>query len=155
MTCVVPHSLLSYRPSIVFHPCLPPVYPSHAISISSCVLFLSFIVLFFFFFSSRRRHTRLVSDWSSDVCSSDLNRAQLGSSRTNPFFLLLPSWARFPMVVLATAATVIASQAVISGAFSVSRQAQIGRASCRERGYAAGGSVRWRGEGQCSTSSQR
>src|SRR5262249_58843399 len=29
-------------------------------------------VVFFFFFSSRRRHTRLVSDWSSDVCSSDL-----------------------------------------------------------------------------------
>ena len=44
-------------------------------------------------------------------------------SRTNPFFLMLPHWARFPMVVLATAATVIASQAVISGAFSVSRQA--------------------------------
>src|SRR5438046_10736944 len=30
------------------------------------------ILFFFFFFSSRRRHTRLVSDWSSDVCSSDL-----------------------------------------------------------------------------------
>src|SRR5438046_9658386 len=29
----------------------------------------------FFFFSSRRRHTRLVSDWSSDVCSSDLHQA--------------------------------------------------------------------------------
>ncbi|SDJ04781.1 KUP system potassium uptake protein [Frankineae bacterium MT45] len=42
---------------------------------------------------------------------------------SNPFFLLLPGWARLPMVVLATAATVIASQAVISGAFSVSRQA--------------------------------
>ncbi|HEX2550029.1 MAG TPA: KUP/HAK/KT family potassium transporter, partial [Nocardioidaceae bacterium] len=42
---------------------------------------------------------------------------------SSPFFLLLPSWARIPMVVLATAATVIASQAVISGAFSVSRQA--------------------------------
>jgi KUP system potassium uptake protein len=41
----------------------------------------------------------------------------------NPFFLLMPSWARLPMVVLATAATVIASQAVISGAFSVTRQA--------------------------------
>jgi KUP system potassium uptake protein len=40
----------------------------------------------------------------------------------NPFFRLLPSWARMPMVVLATAATVIASQAVISGAFSISRQ---------------------------------
>jgi KUP system potassium uptake protein len=41
----------------------------------------------------------------------------------SPFFLLLPHWARVPMVVWPTAATVIASQAVISGAFSVSRQA--------------------------------
>src|SRR5438093_13485028 len=31
----------------------------------------------FFFFSSRRRHTRLVSDWSSDVCSSDLEKSGL------------------------------------------------------------------------------
>jgi KUP system potassium uptake protein len=45
------------------------------------------------------------------------------ASVDNPFFLLLPGWSRLPMVVLATAATVIASQAVISGAFSVSRQA--------------------------------
>jgi KUP system potassium uptake protein len=42
---------------------------------------------------------------------------------SNPFFVLLPSWSRIPMVALATAATVIASQAVISGAFSISRQA--------------------------------
>ena len=41
----------------------------------------------------------------------------------NPFFLLIPDWGRMPMVVLATVATVIASQAVISGAFSVTRQA--------------------------------
>ncbi len=41
----------------------------------------------------------------------------------NPFFLLLPSWAQVPMVLLATVATVIASQSVISGAFSVTRQA--------------------------------
>ena len=41
----------------------------------------------------------------------------------NPFFLLAPHWARIPLVILATMATVIASQAVISGAFSVSRQA--------------------------------
>src|SRR5437016_8685762 len=32
------------------------------------------VFFFFFFFSSRRRHTRLVSDWSSDVCSSDLGK---------------------------------------------------------------------------------
>jgi len=41
----------------------------------------------------------------------------------NPFYLLAPTWAQLPMVVLATAATIIASQAVISGAFSVTRQA--------------------------------
>ncbi len=41
----------------------------------------------------------------------------------NPFFLLFPSWALYPAVGLATAATVIASQAVISGVFSVTRQA--------------------------------
>lgn len=41
----------------------------------------------------------------------------------NPFYLLAPDWAIFPMVALATCATVIASQAVISGAFSVSMQA--------------------------------
>ncbi len=40
----------------------------------------------------------------------------------NPFFLLAPEWALYPMVGLATMATVIASQAVISGAFSVTRQ---------------------------------
>ncbi|WP_428542681.1 potassium transporter Kup [Rhodopila sp.] len=40
----------------------------------------------------------------------------------NPFFLLDPVWLRLPMVLLATVATVIASQAVISGAFSVARQ---------------------------------
>ncbi len=41
----------------------------------------------------------------------------------NPFFLLYPHWALLPMVGLATAATVIASQAVISGAFSLTNQA--------------------------------
>ncbi|KWR74463.1 MULTISPECIES: potassium transporter Kup [Pseudomonas] len=41
----------------------------------------------------------------------------------NPFYLLAPSWALLPMVALSTVATVIASQAVISGAFSLTRQA--------------------------------
>jgi len=41
----------------------------------------------------------------------------------NPFYLLAPGWALLPLVVLATCATVIASQAVISGAFSLTRQA--------------------------------
>ncbi|HEV2804650.1 MAG TPA: potassium transporter Kup [Chthoniobacterales bacterium] len=41
----------------------------------------------------------------------------------NPFFKMTPSWALFPMVILATAAAVIASQAIISGAFSLTMQA--------------------------------
>ncbi len=45
------------------------------------------------------------------------------SARENPFFLLFPDWAVVPVVVLATAATVIASQAVISGTYSLTRQA--------------------------------
>ena len=45
------------------------------------------------------------------------------SAATNPFYLLAPAWARLPLVFLATIATIIASQAVISGAFSVTHQA--------------------------------
>ena len=41
----------------------------------------------------------------------------------NPFFLLAPSWALIPVIILATAAAIIASQAVISGAFSLTKQA--------------------------------
>jgi KUP system potassium uptake protein len=41
----------------------------------------------------------------------------------NPFYLLAPNWALYPLLILSTLATVIASQAVISGAFSVTRQA--------------------------------
>jgi len=41
----------------------------------------------------------------------------------NPFYLLYPQWALLPMVILATMATIIASQAVITGAFSLARQA--------------------------------
>lgn len=49
----------------------------------------------------------------------------LGDPRTavNPFYLMAPDWARLPLVAIATAATIIASQAVISGAFSVTHQA--------------------------------
>ncbi len=70
----------------------------------------------------------------------------------NPFFLLLPGWARLPMVVLATLATVIASQAVITGAFSVSRQAvrlgflpylRIRHTSSREVGQVYVPAVNW------------
>src|SRR5205814_921782 len=50
-------------------------------------------------------------------------------ARSNPFYRLAPSWALYPMVALATVAAIIASQAIISGAFSLTQQAvQLGYA---------------------------
>jgi KUP system potassium uptake protein len=52
-----------------------------------------------------------------------------GQTSNQPFFMLAPGWARLPLVVLATAAAIIASQALISGAFSLTRAAiQLGYA---------------------------
>lgn len=63
----------------------------------------------------------------------------------NPFFLLAPSWAQLPLVILATMATVIASQAVISGAFSVARQAErtgyLPRMTVRHTGHEEEGQI--------------
>ncbi|MBV9774789.1 MAG: potassium transporter Kup [Gemmatimonadetes bacterium] len=70
----------------------------------------------------------------------------------HPFFLLAPEWALLPLVILATAATVIASQAVISGAFSLTRQAmqlgylprlEIEHTSAREIGQIYIPSLNW------------
>ncbi|WP_342622202.1 potassium transporter Kup [Pseudomonas alkylphenolica] len=70
----------------------------------------------------------------------------------NPFYLLAPNWALLPMVGLATLATIIASQAVISGAFSLTRQAiQLGyvprmfiqHTSSQEQGQIYIGTVNW------------
>ncbi len=70
----------------------------------------------------------------------------------NPFFLLVPGWALYPMVALATAAAVIASQATISGAYSMTKQAiQLGflprmtvvQTSARERGQIYIPAINW------------
>ncbi|WP_137820616.1 potassium transporter Kup [Pseudomonas sp. 2FG] len=70
----------------------------------------------------------------------------------NPFYLLAPSWALLPMIGLATLATIIASQAVITGAFSLTRQAiQLGyvprmfiqHTSSHEQGQIYIGAVNW------------
>jgi len=63
----------------------------------------------------------------------------------NPFYLLAPAWALVPMVMLATAATIIASQAVISGAFSIANQSvQMGflpRMEIRQTSHQAQGQI--------------
>src|SRR5262249_59314336 len=99
------------------------------LGVDGCWLsYVDVAVLLFFFFSSRRRHTRLVSDWSSDVCSSDLARPGGPSRRDTP-----------------TAAG--PRQGCVAGCAAAApgrrprrpAAAQIGRASCRERGEGRGG----------------
>src|SRR2546430_2823822 len=53
------------------------VFPGHFRVVTISVRSHDMFVFFFFFFSSRRRHTRFDCDWSSDVCSSDLERMTL------------------------------------------------------------------------------
>src|SRR5437867_2408761 len=74
------------------------------------------------------------------------------SAAENPFYHLAPGWALYPLIALATAATIIASQAVISGAFSLTRQAvqlgysprlQIAHTSSREIGQIYVPLVNW------------
>src|SRR5436853_5712136 len=59
-----------------------------------CYAVYFFCLFFFFFFSSRRRHTRCLSDWSSDVCSSDLrpSRNTRSAPTSNPWPAL--TWVR-------------------------------------------------------------
>src|SRR5688500_20199431 len=82
-----------------------------------------------FFFSSRRRHTRLQGDWSSDVCSSDLER-KIIAVKKNTFDILEQEGtaAVEPIQVSFT-------DADLAGA--PQETIQIGRASCRERVYSS------------------
>src|SRR5947199_3507263 len=86
-----------------------------------------------FFFSSRRRHTRCLSDWSSDVCSSDLSV----TSATRPFpYRYVQVKGRVADVTESGAdAHIDALAKKYTGQDRyANRKPEIGRASCRERG---------------------
>src|SRR5262249_57984617 len=81
-----------------------------------------------FFFSSRRRHTRLVSDWSSDVCSSDLRLALYPLPATVGLFGVAGRGYRASL-----AATTCQRPRAWIWAVAAYSFLEIGRASCRER----------------------
>src|SRR5690606_40097903 len=92
-----------------------------------------------FFFSSRRRHTRFSRDWSSDVCSSDLGHAAAVVSDgtiniTSNVDSQLYTWSKAAMGVMAQSAGGPISVTVNGVIGTMGVDAQIGRASCRERG---------------------
>src|SRR5262245_65123234 len=78
------------------------------------------LLFFFFFFSSRRRHSRCLSDWSSDVCSSDL---ELSVERAHAVPKLLQNFVNQLLSHFHHRAPIL------------NPALQIGRASCRERAY--------------------
>src|SRR5437868_14343232 len=82
------------------------------------------MTIFFFFFSSRRRHTRSKRDWSSDVCSSDLNgsKQKISAARADDMCRCAD--------ICSTKQIVLANRTVYP---SAPRKREIGRASCRER----------------------
>src|SRR5258705_6649747 len=97
-------------------------------------LYILSLRLFFFFFSSRRRHTRCLSDWSSDVCSSDL----LASSRVHCLQIAVRTLEEAKSVLdqlrAGAAFDKVARQVGISPDARNGGDLEIGRASCRERG---------------------
>src|SRR5205814_7169309 len=98
------------------------------------------VMCYFFFFSSRRRHTRCLSDWSSDVCSSDLwGKVEVVCQRRADLVpnlvAIVQGYASHEDKVLNE---VTQARSRVGG---VTLTGEIGRASCRERGY------RWRGSG--------
>src|SRR5262249_62344206 len=98
-----------------------------------------FDAVLFFFFSSRRRHTRLVSDWSSDVCSSDLQLAEVLVRRGDE------AHADADRLLAADADDLLLLEHAEQARLDAERQVghlvheEIGRASCRERGEMSGG----------------
>src|SRR5690606_40319381 len=96
--------------------------------------------LCFFFFSSRRRHTRFSRDWSSDVCSSDLEDAR--AAATGVAAAAIAAALRVPAAEIAVGAGTLAGEVGRAGETDaeVARDRalpEIGRASCRERGKIA------------------
>src|SRR5947199_2372141 len=85
-----------------------------------------------FFFSSRRRHTRCLSDWSSDVCSSDLRETRRGSNMRNSRNVEQGLGTGPGGRINVAVGCALLAVALVSASCS-SREPKIGRASCRER----------------------
>src|SRR5207249_5440980 len=89
---------------------------------------------FVFFFSSRRRHTRSKRDWSSDVCSSDLEASLVIFAINLLLGAKLGRWLRSRTFLVASALKARGSAVAIRlGGFRKNSGLKIGRASCRER----------------------
>src|SRR5437763_13113037 len=104
-----------------------------------CETIIALVIFLFFFFSSRRRHTRYIGDWSSDVCSSDLFAGKEVWKRTD-----LGKWEHkfgsgASPVLHGDLAILWCGPDENKGRNYLLAVEEIGRASCRERGWITGG----------------
>src|SRR5437763_10391469 len=118
-----------------------PVFCFSFVFVSSLFFFFSFLLFFyccffFFFFSSRRRHTRYIGDWSSDVCSSDLDVHQVPAVRGAPAHR--PGRRRGRRAPGGRRGGPGARGRRDGAAVRGPRRREIGRASCRERVESSG-----------------
>src|SRR5262245_63390937 len=111
------------------------------------------MLFFFFFFSSRRRHTSCLSDWSSDVCSSDLaveavdQRGKMYLLESEYLAEVLTPGANTPAPPGEFGELVVTNLGRIGSPlirYRTGDLVQIGRASCRERQWIASGSTEQR-----------
>src|SRR2546429_729978 len=89
--------------------------------------------LSFFFFSSRRRHTRCSRDWSSDVCSSDLNTPEFLMAYETDNLLTGKTSNPWNLKYSAGGSSGGEAAAIAAGCSMGGVGSEIGRASCRER----------------------
>src|SRR5262245_65060743 len=94
---------------------------------------LSYPLVIVFFFSSRRRHTRCLSDWSSDVCSSDLDARERPISSVDVDTLAIPGYDSLSVSqVVPRLAGLEPDELELVRTYELAGR-EIGRASCRER----------------------
>src|SRR5258706_8141085 len=93
----------------------------------------SMFLFVFFFFSSRRRHTRLVSDWSSDVCSSDLMFSFVDFLKNQQMKTSLLSFLLIAIQFNVSAQKNLSGRITDKNDNHALENIEIGRASCRER----------------------
>src|SRR5437899_9364300 len=94
---------------------------------------LCFHFLCFFFFSSRRRHTRCLSDWSSDVCSSDLLPGMNGVECVRRLKQLIPAVQVVMLTVYEDTDNIFNALAAGAAGYLRSEERRVGK-ECRSRG---------------------
>src|SRR5258707_1403840 len=118
---------------VLFCNVIGPLQFNHVAPLSFLFVWLVAVDIFFFFFSSRRRHTRYWRDWSSDVCSSDLDDLLTTNQDYNACRNVIAQAAARAGARLIVAQVPFPLRDADEALATILGAVKIGRASCRER----------------------